>query len=217
VTSRRDVGYSARSKSFKDLVGRIENIGHEIGLHPSFNTYKNKGCMRREKGRLEKVVSGRLLGVRQHYLRFEVPTTWRIQEELGFLYDASLGFADREGFRSGFCSPFHPYDVEKDEQLEIWELPLTVMDGTLKDYRGFSAEESLEVLTRTVDTLKAYDGVGVFLFHNTCFDEFDFPGWDRVFQKTLEYAFDQGAYIGSCKDILDKYIGFSDVRKRNFS
>jgi len=210
ATNRRDVSYSIRSEYVRNLIRRLENTGHEIGLHPSFNTYDNARIMRREKERLEKIVSNKVSGVRQHYLRFHIPTTWRLHEQLGFLYDTTLGFADSEGFRVGYCHPFQPYDVEKDKAMNIWELPLLVMDGTLTDYRKLLAEESLDIFKRLIFTVKKYNGVGVLLFHNTCYDRFDFAGWDYVFEKVVEFAFEEGAYLGNCKEIIELYTGLQD-------
>lgn len=53
-----------------------------------------------EKNRSEEIIGREVYECRQHYLRFEVSTTWRIQEK-----------ADHEGFRCGICLPFKPYDL----------------------------------------------------------------------------------------------------------
>lgn len=207
ATNKRDVSYRLRSGYVRNLIGRLENMGHDIGLHPSFNAYNNIRIMRREKKRLENIVSNKVSGVRQHFLRFEIPKTWRLQEQFRFLYDTTLGFADIEGFRAGFCHPFQPYDIDKDEAINIWELSLLVMDATLTDYRKLPADESLEVFKRTISTVKMHNGIGVLLFHNTCYDTLDFAGWDYVFEKVVEFAFEQGAFLGSCKEALELYLG----------
>lgn len=82
-----------------------------------------------EKNRLEEIIGRDVLGCRQHLLRFEVPTTWRIQEKAGFVYDTTLSFADHDGFRCGICLPSEPYDLVENRILSLWEIPLTVMDG----------------------------------------------------------------------------------------
>jgi len=51
-----------------------------------------------EKNTLEEIIERGGYGCRQHFLKFEVPATWRIQEKAGFLYDTSLTFADHDGF-----------------------------------------------------------------------------------------------------------------------
>ena len=50
-------------------------------------------------------------GGRQHYLRWEAPTTWRAWEEAGLDYDSTLTFADHAGFRCGVCFEYPVYDI----------------------------------------------------------------------------------------------------------
>jgi hypothetical protein len=90
--------------------------------------------------------------------------------------------------------------------IEIWEVPLLAMDGTFQSYRNKSAEESLEIIKELILTVRKYSGVGVLLFHNTCYDQLDFPGWGRVFESSLEFALAQGAFVGSTSEILDSYL-----------
>jgi hypothetical protein len=91
--------------------------------------------------------------------------------------------------------------------IGIWEVPLLAMDGTLQSYRNKSAEESLEIIRELILTVKKYRGVGVLLFHNTCYDELDFPGWGHVFESSLEFALAEGAFVGSASEILNSYLG----------
>jgi peptidoglycan/xylan/chitin deacetylase (PgdA/CDA1 family) len=206
VTSRHDAGYRLSDGYGQSLLRTLAADGHEAGLHPSYNAYLDRRKMKVEKERLEDALHARPVGVRQHFLRFRIPETWQIQAELGFVHDATLGFSDHEGFRAGICHPFHPYEVEKDEVLSIWEIPLLVMDATFQSYRGKSAEESLEIIKQLITTVKKHRGVGVLLFHNTCYDELDNPGWGGVFEASLRFALEEGAFVGSASEILDSYL-----------
>jgi hypothetical protein len=187
-------------------VTSLETAGHEIGLHPSYNAFASPSKIGAEKERLDHVLRSKAKGVRQHFLRFKIPETWRAQAELGFEHDATLGFPGHEGFRAAICHPFRPYDSQKDEVIGIWEVPLLAMDGTLQSYRNKSAEESLEIIRELILTVKKYRGVGVLLFHNTCYDELDFPGWGHVFESSLEFALAEGAFVGSASEILNSYL-----------
>jgi len=57
------------------LLSKIKQRGHIIGFHGSYNSYNNFQQWKREKELLEKVCGFNLMECRQHYLRFEVPTT----------------------------------------------------------------------------------------------------------------------------------------------
>ena len=139
-----------------------------------------------EKERLGKVSGKAILGGRQHYLRWKTPDTWRIWEKAGLKYDTTMSFADYEGFRCGICFPYKPFDVLENRVLDIWELPLTVMDGSLFDYQNLTPEEGFQRIKELIETVKKYSGVFVLLWHNSSFDELRLPGWSRVCEKTLE-------------------------------
>jgi hypothetical protein len=214
ATSRHDASYRINDGYGRSLVTSLETAGHEIGLHPSYNSFTGSERIGAEKERLESVLRAKAKGVRQHFLRFKIPETWRAQAELGFEHDATLGFPGHEGFRAAICHPFLPYDSERDEVIGIWEVPLLAMDGTFQSYRNKSAEESLEIIKELILTVKKYHGVGVLLFHNTCYDELDFPGWGRVFESSLEFAFAEGAFVGRTSEILNSYLKTSNLPLR---
>jgi peptidoglycan/xylan/chitin deacetylase (PgdA/CDA1 family) len=210
ATSRHDVSYRIKDGYGRNLVTSLETAGHEIGLHPSYNSFASPSKIGAEKERLDHVLRTKARGVRQHFLRFKIPETWRAQAELGFEHDATLGFPGHEGFRAAVCHPFRPYDSERNEVIRIWEVPLLAMDGTFQSYRNKTAEESLEIIRKLILTVKKYHGVGVLLFHNTCYDELDFPGWGRVFESSLEFALAEGAFVGSISEIVDSYLRTSN-------
>ncbi len=208
--SKYDVSYSVRSPYVRRLVQRLESNGHEIGLHPSYHAHLDLVMMEKEKRRLHRMVSKRVDGVRQHFLRFKIPETWRLQEQNKFFYDTTMGFSQYEGFRMGFCHPFQPYDIEKDEKIDLWEVPLLAMDATFQSYRQISPEESFEIIKQLLLTVKKYHGVAMLLFHNTCYDDLDFSGWGEVFEQSLGFALEQEAFVGSGREILECYTQRKD-------
>jgi len=105
-----------------------------VGLHPSFRTVDDESMFRREKSILEGGLGISAAAVRQHYLRFKYPGTWRMQSDAGCTVDSTLGFAAQEGFRNGACHPFLCYDTTQGPCCRCGN-PLLVMDGTLRDYR----------------------------------------------------------------------------------
>jgi hypothetical protein len=138
----------------------------------------------REKKRLDTVAALHSRSVRQHYLRFRYPATWRNQMAAGFEVDSTLGHAEREGFRCGTAHPFLPFDLEERRVLPLWEVPLTVMDGTLAHYRGLDPVQAIERIRELLDITAQVQGTAVLLFHNTAYDRHDFPGWGRVFEES---------------------------------
>ncbi|MEK6570715.1 MAG: polysaccharide deacetylase family protein [Bacteroidota bacterium] len=206
VTSRHDVSYRIKDGYVRKLLKTLEFDGHEIGLHPSYHTFLSTAKMRGEKERLDEVLGRKSNAVRQHFLRLRIPETWKIQAELNFQHDSTLGFPDHEGFRAGICHPFRPYDASQDVVVDLWEIPLLAMDGTFQSYRNKSAGESLDIIRSLIKAVKRYCGVAVLLFHNTCYDNLDFPDWGKVFEDTLHFALGEGAFVGSAEEILTSYL-----------
>src|SRR4030065_531226 len=103
-----------------------------------------------EKKKLDKIAASKDYGCRQHYLRWETPLTWRNQEKTGLLYDATLSFADHTGFRCGICMPFQPFDFVENRKLNIWELPLPVMEDSLRayNYQNLTPEAAYEQIVK---------------------------------------------------------------------
>jgi len=212
ATSRHDVSYRLNDGYGREFLNALKAGGHEVGLHPSYNAFIEERKMKVEKGTLEGALQVKPVGVRQHFLRFRIPETWKVQAQLGFVHDATLGFSDHEGFRAAICHPFRPYDIDNDDAIPIWEIPLLAMDGTFQSYRKKSAEESVEIIENLIRTVKKYHGVGVLLFHNTCYDELDYPGWGRVFEESLRFSLEEGAFVGSASEILNSYLDTSPPR-----
>ena len=200
ATDEHDVPY--RLQKAAGTINSLVEGRFEIGLHPSYLTLESPDAMREEKERLESVAGEAAVSVRQHYLRFDPLKTPRMYESMGFGIDSTLGFAEHEGFRRGTCLPFRLYDVEADRALEVWEMPLSVMESTLFNRRGLSAEGAVEATKRLADECRRSGGVFVALWHNTLWDEIDCPGWGRHFTDTLDFARSEGALIASLESAL---------------
>lgn len=171
---RFDANYSLDNPCVQKLIQTIYARGHEIGLHPSYETYNNYELMRAEYEKLihsaERLgISQERWGSRQHYLRWENPTTWQILDEIGINYDATLGFADHIGFRCGTCKEFPVFNLKTRQALRLRERPLLAMDTTLlaDKYMGLKQEQILEQITRLGKICCQYGGELSLLWHNT--------------------------------------------------
>lgn len=205
-TDKRDVTYSLGSARARDVISTLRAAGQDIGLHPSFNAHTDRAMLAREAARLREAAGGDLCSVRQHYLRFVYPRTWRQQEDEGFTVDSTLGFAEQEGFRNGICHPFLPWDLETGSAISLWEAPLTVMDGTLAHYRGLPPERAADRIGALLDIAAAHGGVAVLLFHNTSYDAHDFPGWGEVFEDAAARMSDGRFLTASLPATVDAWL-----------
>ncbi|WP_408955106.1 polysaccharide deacetylase family protein [Natroniella sp. ANB-PHB2] len=168
------------------IIEQLTDKGHEIGIHPSYNSYNSEQAMKEEVNKLcnRYELKNKSFGGRQHYLRFNVKKTWSIQEKCGLLYDSTLGYADVVGFRAGICHPYKPYDFEKRRAYDLWEIPLIVMDGTLKQYMELTPQQANEELTKLIKQVEKYQGIFSLLWHNTSLDSL-WNDWNDLYKDIL--------------------------------
>jgi peptidoglycan/xylan/chitin deacetylase (PgdA/CDA1 family) len=166
--------YKIDDLSIIEIIKWLDVNGWEIGLHGSYNSFKDINLLHTEKIALERIVGHKIIGIRQHYLNMN-NNTWSIQNELGFKYDSSLGFTDRIGFKNDIHLPFHPF---KDDFLVI---PLVLMDTCFMatKNRWFEFE-------RIVDLCESTGGILVINFHQHVFNKYDFPGFKEAYIEIIE-------------------------------
>jgi hypothetical protein len=172
-----DGTYSLDDPWIQRLLRQIAERGHEIGLHPSYNTFLDPVATKAEFEKLLSVchqlgIHQSAWGGRQHYLRWRNPQTWRNWADAGLSYDSTLGFADEIGFRSGVCYEYTPYDLHSRQPLKIIERPLVVMDATLLgNYNRLDASLALSEAVRRIIRLRErcslFNGDFTLLWHNT--------------------------------------------------
>ena len=179
----------------------LTDMGHEIGLHGSYNAFKDFDVILKEKKKLEGISGKKIIGYRNHFLRFIVPNTWELLQKGGFKYDTTFGYADMVGFRNCMCHPFKPYNLEKDKLIDIWEIPLSIMDGTLNQYMKLDVDNSWKYCKEIIDKVKKLNGVITVLWHNTFFDEVYRKDWSKLYEKLLIYSSEKGGWLTSGEKI----------------
>lgn len=168
-----DFYYPIESPAVQNLLEKVIDRGHDIGFHPSYKTATDGSLWWKEFQRLQACVKGHdILGGRQHFLQFQVPTTWRFWSESGLVYDSTLSFADHAGFRCGTCYEYPVFDLEKRREMGLRERPLIVMDRTVvdDDYQGFGATQTaLDYMLKLKNYCRKFRGDFVLLWHNQRF------------------------------------------------
>ena len=179
------------------IVTQVLAQGDELGLHPSYTASEDVGLIAEERARLEALAGGTVRGVRFHYLRHDAHRTLPELDRLGFAYDSSQGYADRPGMRAGLSHPYRPYDLAADRPLAMLELPLVVMDATLAEdrYLGLSADVGLERAVATLERAAQAGGTVSVLWHNDRFEPAYARGWDRAYDRLLEWVRERGGRL----------------------
>jgi peptidoglycan/xylan/chitin deacetylase (PgdA/CDA1 family) len=171
----------------------ISDSGFEIGLHGGLTAYNKSKQMLGEKERLERIIGKPVIGYRNHYLCFEVPTTWDLLSRVGFDYDVTFGYHDQSGFRNGMCHPFKPYNLINERFINIIEIPLVVMDTTIFGYSRLSLQDAWKMIRRLIDVTKQLHGTISILWHNARM-------WGdmlKLYHKILNYCFEKNAWLCS--------------------
>jgi uncharacterized protein DUF7033 len=179
------------------VVTQVLAQGDELGLHPSYTASEDVGLIAEERAQLEALAGGTVRGVRFHYLRHDAHRTLPELDRLGFAYDSSQGYADRPGMRAGLSHPYRPYDLAADRPLGMLELPLVVMDATLAEdrYLGLSADAGLERAVATLERAAQAGGTVSVLWHNDRFEPAYARGWDRAYDRLLEWVRERGGRL----------------------
>jgi hypothetical protein len=180
--------YSLDDRWIKSLMSGIHERGHEIGLHPSYETFRDPVQTRKEFEILRAAtdslgIEQERWGGRQHFLRWENPTTWRAWETAGLDYDSTLGFSDQAGFRCGVCYDFPVFDLIDRKQLNLREHPLLAMEVTLTGYMGLSWEDAVQQILELGRTCRRYAGEMTLLWHNNYLVT---PAERRAYEAALE-------------------------------
>ncbi len=166
-----DPGYPLDDAWLVAALRSIADRGHELGVHPSYETYRDVDALRQELSHVQSVldragIEQQVRGGRQHYLRFEHPTTWANWESVGLAYDSTLGYAELAGFRCGTARPFQVFDVAARRALALVERPLLVMEAALLSHQSLSLEAAAEEFRRVREVTRQFDGTFTFLWHN---------------------------------------------------
>jgi hypothetical protein len=179
------------------IIRRLDEGGWDIGVHGSYNSHDNQGLFNSEKQSLETVLGHPTIGTRQHHLNLTIPKTWRIHEACGLSYDCSLGLKGTVGFRWGTCFPFQPFDAERNQSINILEMPTAIMDTPLFYIKGDAWAECSQVM----DQVRRCGGLLTLLWHHTVFNEREFPGWIGRYGRIISSAQADGAWVTHCRDI----------------
>lgn len=184
-----DGHYSIHEPRIRQLMRRIHERGHEIGLHGSYGTYRNGPQLKQEaeilRGVLEEErINQPLIGVRQHYLRWSVDETPYHHNAAGLAYDTTLSYADHAGFRCGTCHEYPLYDLHQRHPLRLQERPLIIMECSVLDegYMGLGySDMTLTLMKSYRDTCHRFGGDFTLLWHNSYFGNQE----DRRFYREL--------------------------------
>ncbi len=187
---RYDTNISFSNKNFRNLILQKSKKG-TIGVHPSYRSNEVPGELKKEVWKLNGLLGEEIQKSRQHFLMIRFPDTFERLIEVGLSEDYSLGYASHIGFRAGICTPFHFYDLRKEEKTKLIMVPFMVMDITMQQYMGLTPVQAEQEIRKMIDSVKAVDGTFVSLWHNESLSGTGiWKDWREVYEKMLKYVYD---------------------------
>jgi hypothetical protein len=194
-----------RRMTGEEMVRKLLDEGHDVGLHGSFFSAFDESVLAEQKGRLEQITGRPVETTRQHWLNWDPMGTPAIQVRSGLRADSTLGFNRNIGYRAGTVHPFTLYDWRNDVELPLLEAPLILHDGALfrRDALEYSVEMAEVTCRQFVETAESLGGCLTMVFHPNAFID---PRYGVVYEAILRYSREKGAWITSLRDLSGWWI-----------
>jgi len=216
--ARGDVTYRPEGRAAIALIRQVLAAGHEVGLHGSFDTFRNARLLAEQRARLGRIAGTHVSGVRQHFLRMRPGETQRAMRDAGFRYDATDGFADRNGFRLGAADVLPAWSAARLEREGIDLVPLVWMDRALSKYAGVEDPEAwISDALELAAEVRAVDGLWTGLWHPNLTPALGYPGAPAVYARLVGGLVEQAPYVASLTSIVEWRAARRAVRISHFA
>ncbi|MCD6018887.1 MAG: hypothetical protein K0S53_2008 [Bacteroidetes bacterium] len=182
--SRYDKNPDYRNEGFRKLLKSLAT-NYSIGLHPSYESYSQPEKIGMEKKRLEEIIGRKVTSARCHFLRVNLPETYRVFIKNGITDDYTMIYASQAGFRTGLCVPYKWFDLKKNCRTDLTLHTSVIMEGTLRDYNKLSADEAKDTSLALLEEVKKQRGQFVSIFHNDSFVP-EQADWINVYKELLK-------------------------------
>jgi hypothetical protein len=170
----------------------VKDIGaqNKIGLHPSWASGDHPQLIKKEKAWMEKTTEQPITSSRQHYIRFELPATYRHLISAGITNEYSMGYGSINGFRASVTTPFYWYDLKEETKTALQVHPFCFMDANAYYEEKKSAAEALNELMTYQKAISDVGGTMITIWHNSFLGtDSAFKGWKEVYEEFLAKTF----------------------------
>jgi hypothetical protein len=167
------------------LLKELEEKQVEIGIHPSYESMIDDNIMAYEIDQLSNVIKKQVLFSRQHFLRYNISSTWNLLEKNGIKFDSSIQYTEGLGFSSGICTAYPLFDIAQRRALDVLEVPLVIMK---KQDQQISETKFLEQSKLIIENTKDYNAHFMILFHNS---DLETRRGKHLYDETLKLLLEQ--------------------------
>ena len=187
-SSKFNSDYDVDDIKIKNLIKKINDRDHVIGLHPSYDCYMDPKQIKKELNQLKIIlkflkINQEEITSRMHYLRWKTSDTLLFLNNAGIKKDATLGYAEYCGFRCGTSHTYQGYDLLHRKILNIRVEPLIIMDGTLFEYMKLNYEQAYNISMDLKKKCQKVNGQFNILWHNSSLQD---PKKKNFYQNLIE-------------------------------
>jgi hypothetical protein len=179
-----DKNLPTTSKTFRELVEYYSWV-YKLGLHPSWQSSvsPDSKTLKEEKEWLEVIIDRQTEYCRQHYIKFELPHTFRRFIGCGLVKDYSMGYGSTNGFRASVASSYRWFDLEKNEDTQLMLFPFCFMDANSFYEQKQTPQQAYEEMVYFYNTVKKLNGLLVTIWHNQFLGTSkEFEGWGKIYE-----------------------------------
>ncbi len=181
-----DKNIPVKNKTFQSLIKSISDYS-EVGIHPSYASNKDIEILSKEIKRLQAITHRNTTKSRQHFLKLNLPNTYRNLIDNDIKGDYTMGYAEKSGFRASICSPYYFYDLDTEVETKLQLFPFTIMEATYQYYEKSSPEKAIEEIIKLMNKVKEVKGTFISVWHNESLsDEGIWKDWKIVYEKMLK-------------------------------
>lgn len=187
LVSKNNTKYDKNISPYKNkMKGLIQRIAkkNDIGIHPSYYSSQDEKILKEEKFLLEDIAGNTIQRSRQHYLRFNLPGTYRRLSDAGIKDEFSMGYGAINGFRASYTDSFYWYDIEREEKTNLRVHPFCYMDSNIIFHQKLTPEESFDELMYFYNTCKNVKGTFISIMHNHLMGGNDLE-WGNAYEQFL--------------------------------
>ncbi len=184
-TTEYDKNISPENEAMQKLVKRLSKEG-KIGLHPSYYSTQRE-VFEKEKSVLEHLLDTPILHSRQHYIKLNLPDTYRQLIAAQIQHDYSMGYGNALGFRAGTGRSFLWYDLKEEKATALRIHPFCFMDSTALFEKKLTAESAFAQLHEMKDRLQKASSMMMTVFHNFSLGSMEqWKGWKEEYERFVQ-------------------------------
>jgi hypothetical protein len=184
---RYDNNIDTGKPALQQLIRRLSQR-YRIGIHPSWASGDTPSLLQREIDFIKECSAQPVTASRQHFIRMELPETYRRLLAAGIREEHSMGYGTTNGFRASFTASYYWYDLKAEEGTDLRVRPFCFMDANAYYEQKQRPEEAFDELLKYYQVIREVNGEMITLWHNDFLGTGTFwKGWREQYERFLAH------------------------------